>query len=57
MCFTDSKQMKEVLTTQAKNVHEKEDYTLRYMMTEQIDTETPDIIMIETCVFASDSSS
>lgn len=42
--------MKEVLTTQAKNVHEKEDYTLRYMMTEQIDTETPDIVMIETCV-------
>ena len=31
-----------------KDVHEKEDYTLRYMMTEQIDEETPDLVMVET---------
>lgn len=34
-----------------KDVHEKEDYTLRYIATEQIGpekVETPDIVMIET---------
>jgi len=35
-----------------KDVHEKEDYTLRYMATERIDQEgnDKDIIMIETYV-------
>lgn len=34
-----------------KDVHEKEDYTLRYIATEQIDGDNPDdadIVMIET---------
>lgn len=31
-----------------QDVHDKEDYTYRYMMTEQLDKETPDIVMIET---------
>ena len=31
-----------------KDVHEKDDYTLRYIMTEQVDEQTPDISMIET---------
>jgi hypothetical protein len=31
-----------------KDVHTKEDYTLRYIATEQIGVETPDIVMIET---------
>lgn len=43
--------MKEIMHEMAKNVHEKEDYTLRYIMTEQLDKETPDICMIETWVF------
>lgn len=36
-----------------KDVHDKEDYTLRYMATERIDQEgsDKDIIMIETYVF------
>lgn len=42
--------MKELLTQMCKDVHSKEDYTLRYMMTEQIDAETPDIVMVETLV-------
>ena len=43
--------MKELLADMCKDVHKKEDYTLRYMATEQIDgenSEDPDIIMIET---------
>lgn len=31
-----------------EEVHIKEDYTLRYIMTEQLDAEVPDIVMIET---------
>ena len=31
-----------------ETVHSKEDYTLRYMMTEQLNAETPTYIMIET---------
>ncbi|EMC91283.1 hypothetical protein BAUCODRAFT_152560 [Baudoinia panamericana UAMH 10762] len=40
--------MKELVAKMAKDVHEKEDYTLRYIMTEQLGVETPDIVMIET---------
>ena len=42
--------LKELLGGMCKDVHSKEDYTLRYMMTEQLDAETPDIVMIETYV-------
>ena len=41
-------QLKELLAGMCKDVHSNEDYTLRYMMTEQLDAENPDIIMIET---------
>ncbi|EME39609.1 hypothetical protein DOTSEDRAFT_159992 [Dothistroma septosporum NZE10] len=40
-----------LLKNMCKDVHEKEDYTLRYIATEQIGPEkptTPDIVMIET---------
>ena len=43
--------MKELLAEMCKKVHEKEDYTLRYIATEQIDGENsadPDLVMIET---------
>ncbi|KAK5736650.1 hypothetical protein LTR17_007307 [Elasticomyces elasticus] len=40
--------MRELLTHMCKEVHSKEDYTLRYLMTEQVDAETPDFVMIET---------
>ncbi|KAK4958021.1 hypothetical protein LTR10_004446 [Elasticomyces elasticus] len=40
--------MRELLTHMCKEVHTKEDYTLRYLMTEQLDAETPDFVMIET---------
>ena len=41
--------MKELLTNLTKQVLEKEDYTLRYIMSEQIEAEgTPDIVMLET---------
>jgi hypothetical protein len=31
-----------------KDVHSKEDYTLRYIATQQLGAENPDIVMIET---------
>ncbi|KAI5358509.1 hypothetical protein Slin15195_G109570 [Septoria linicola] len=42
--------MRELMKPMIKSVYEKEDYTLRYMMTEQInhDSGEPDIVMIET---------
>ena len=47
----NSLQLKELLAGMCKDVHEKEDYTLRYLMTEQLKAEEgkePDIVMIET---------
>ncbi|SMR55262.1 unnamed protein product [Zymoseptoria tritici ST99CH_1A5] len=44
-----SDRVKELLQGMCKDVHQKEDYTLRYIATEQIGAEgTPDIVMIET---------
>lgn len=51
--------MKEHLEGMCKAVHAQEDYTLRYIMTEQIDAaagETPDIVMIETFVSCPDAA-
>jgi hypothetical protein len=31
-----------------ETVHSKEDYTLRYLMTEKLDTDQPEFIMVET---------
>ena len=33
-----------------ETVHEKEDYTLRYLMTEKLEGDEPEFIMIETYV-------
>ena len=33
-----------------ENVHKKEDYTLRYLMTEILEGDEPEFIMIETYV-------
>ncbi|KAH9845345.1 Dimeric alpha+beta barrel like protein [Teratosphaeria destructans] len=43
-----AERLKELLKPMCKDVHSKEDYTLRYIMTEQLDSENPDIVMIET---------
>ncbi|KAK3718915.1 hypothetical protein LTR37_004831 [Vermiconidia calcicola] len=40
--------LRELMGKMCKDVHGKEDYTLRYMMTEQLDADTPDVVMIET---------
>ena len=48
--LTSCSKMKELLGQMCQDVYSKEDYTLRYMMTEQLDVETPDIVMIETYV-------
>jgi hypothetical protein len=39
---------KELMKWMCETVHSKEDYTLRYMMTEQLNADTPTYIMIET---------
>ena len=33
-----------------QTVHKEEDYTLRYLMTEKLDAEEPEYIMVETYV-------
>ena len=45
--LTPSK-FKELMKSMCETVHSKEDYTLRYMMTEQLNAETPTYIMVET---------
>ena len=41
-------QVRELLTAQCQEVHEKEDYALRFLVTEQIDVEVPELILFET---------
>jgi hypothetical protein len=43
-------QFKELMHAICKNVHEKEDYTLRYLMTEKLGAAEPEFVMVETCV-------
>jgi hypothetical protein len=38
------------MKSMCRAVHEKEDYTLRYLMTEKLDAKEPEYIMIETYV-------
>ncbi|SPO03570.1 uncharacterized protein DNG_06253 [Cephalotrichum gorgonifer] len=40
--------LRDLLTAQASIVHEKEDYALRFVVTEQIDNDVPEFIAIET---------
>ena len=46
--ITSSLEFKELLTGMCESVHSKEDYTLRYLMTEKLDAEQPEYIMVET---------
>jgi len=39
---------RELMKTMCRAVHEKEDYTLRYLMTEKLHAKEPEYIMIET---------
>ena len=41
-------ELRELLKGMCSTVHGKEDYTFRYLTTEQLDKETPDIIIWET---------
>ncbi|KAK3192169.1 hypothetical protein K4F52_001798 [Lecanicillium sp. MT-2017a] len=40
--------LKQVLRAQCTAVHEKEDYALRFVVTEQINCDTPDFALFET---------
>lgn len=40
--------MKELLTAQCSAVHEREDYALRFILTEQVDSSTPEFCLFET---------
>lgn len=41
-------QMRKALRTMVEAVHAKEDYTLRYLVSEEIENETPAIAIVET---------
>ncbi|RFU23855.1 hypothetical protein B7463_g12486, partial [Scytalidium lignicola] len=43
-----TERVKQLLTAQCADVHENEDYALRFLVTEQIDVETPDFVLFET---------
>ncbi|KIY00066.1 uncharacterized protein Z520_03751 [Fonsecaea multimorphosa CBS 102226] len=40
--------VKELLIAQCREVHEKEDYALRFLVTEQIDVDVPELALFET---------